>query len=317
MSREKRNASVNAATDVFISPDALNDSGNESDTSRSVTSATESRSSAQTRSSTGDLPSTVPSITSEPLGARKSTSRFGRQRGLPGRLQRRKREPREALESLGESSASEEEEDVNPWSAEARDAQKVSALPSLPPVPVGAAKDGMEVESPADLTITAPVRKDDPTVEEGSREFGESVSREEADTGHYTGSFTPSSDPGKPSTSLSRAARTPSGEPPFTLVKMVETSRVNVHRLSLFWPKVTDLLISLKSNPSSELRRFGVTALTELAILAIEEGAGREYNSKAVPQAELLHPLVHYWASEYAENRLDVLHVRVLLASFP
>ena len=118
------------------------------------------------------------------------------------------------------------------------------------------------------------------------------------------------------SSQYSKMSGLASAPPPFAMMKLIETTRANLHRLSLIWDTVGALLKMLAHNRGTLIRQYGVSALAEIAAKAIVYTVEREESDvqppyKPLSQAELLAPFADYWRTPFVDTRclcLKALH---------
>lgn len=108
--------------------------------------------------------------------------------------------------------------------------------------------------------------------------------------------------------------------PPFALLKLIETTRHNVSRLSLIWETVSAHLQVVSRNPSAPVRAAGLSAIVDIAVDVLldrhsADGKDEGDTDAAVSpsQIELLSPLLEYWRSPYGDTRAAVLTATVRL----
>ena len=245
--------------------------------------------------------------------------------GLPGSLSRSRREHPGGLKSsryklrVG-TSASEDESDFVSSSTESefdramkgRLAAGASKTPKAKAAAVQASQAQEKPRAMQDLPSASPPSVLGPASIDKQAVTGVDVS----DT-----SKTSLPDRQRASSAASRQRKRSRKEPSFVLLKLIETARANVHRLALFWPNVVGVLAMLSQTPYENLRNYGIQALTELIVLALEEGesqdawddSGASLDTKAMPnQLVLVAPLLEYWRCSYSQSRLFLVRVRTL-----
>lgn len=100
---------------------------------------------------------------------------------------------------------------------------------------------------------------------------------------------------------------------PFPLARLVEVAGANLWRLDTIWQPVAAILRVLARSTSPNIRAFGLSMLSNLAIAVITSvgtapAAGVKASQGSLPSAEsLLSPLADFWRSPFASTRADCL----------
>lgn len=128
----------------------------------------------------------------------------------------------------------------------------------------------------------------------------------------------------------SNTPSSPSSDPPFALIRLLDTCAHNVHRLNVVWGPLSGLMRVLARSPNQSVRRYGISRLTDLIISHMLQTATLSSSltksdsvdstgspslgdnrqaavNPVVPRDMLLNPLCDYWRSPHPTSRTDCL----------
>jgi hypothetical protein len=171
------------------------------------------------------------------------------------------------------------------------------------------------VQTLSELTVTAFAESATAALEFSPSSPASSSSAQLGGSGQSEGSNTPS---------------TPSSDPPFALMRLLDTCAHNVHRLNVVWGPLSGLMRVLARSPNQSVRRYGISRLTDLIISHLLQtatlqsslsksdsvdstgpptsGENRQASiNPVVPRDVLLNPLCDYWRSPHPSSRTDCL----------